>query len=270
MSEAPTKVPDVVTDEVDASPLLRRNSNTAPRPQKTAALVAQSIFAQITARRMKAGEMLPPERDMLVEYAVGRGTLREALRFLEMQGVITIRPGPGGGPVVSVPDSRYLAGTLSMMLQFARTPFRAIVETRVVIEPAVAAAAATRADSKRVEEIRRSVERMTAQIGHVDVFLEENVRFHDLIAWSSGNTVFGYLLAALHWINDGTALGVQYPEWAQKVVAKAHQRIYDAIAAHDAEQARTSMSAHTSQYQRYLEEHYAPLLDQLVKWNRLA
>jgi DNA-binding FadR family transcriptional regulator len=214
--------------------------------------------------------MLPGEREMLIEYGVGRGTLREALRLLEMQGVITIRPGPGGGPIVSRPDPRYLASTLSMVLEFAGTSFRAIVETRLVIEPAVAALAAKHVDKEHLGEIQKSVERLSTNIGNVEVFLDENKHFHDLIAWSSGNTVFGYLLSTMHWINDGTVMGVQYPEWAQKVVAKAHQRIYEAIASGDVERSRDAMTAHSQEYVRYLDEHYPDLLDQTVRWDRLA
>jgi DNA-binding FadR family transcriptional regulator len=248
----------------------RRRLDSTPRPQKTAALIAQSIVAQITARRLKPGDMLPPEREMLAEYSVGRGTLREALRFLEMQGVITIRPGPGGGPAVSAPDSRYLAGTLSIMLQFARTPFRAIIETRRVIEPAVAASAAERATPETIAEIGESVTRMDDNLDNLETFLQENSQFHDLIAWASGNTVFGYLLSSLHWIDDGTALGVQYPEWTRRVVAKAHRRVYEAIKKRDADAAYSAMSAHSREYQRYLEEKYPELLDQLVRWDRLV
>src|ERR1700730_16909130 len=157
----------------DVSPLLRRNAEFITRPTKTAAIVAKSIVNQITNRQLKPGDRLPAERQMLAEYGVGRGTLREALRFLEMQGCITIRPGPRGGPAVSRPVSRYLASSLSMVLELSRTRFRAIVETRYVIEPAVAAAAATRIDAEHLEEIRKSVEKDGRNTGDLEVILGE-------------------------------------------------------------------------------------------------
>jgi DNA-binding FadR family transcriptional regulator len=206
---------------------------------------------------------------MLTQYGVSRGTLREALRYLEMQGVITIRPGPGGGPVVNRPAPRYLARNLSIMLEFAGTPYRAIVETRCVIEPAVAAAAATRMDAEHLERIRASVERMKAHPGEIDVFLAENSNFHDLVAWSSGNLVFGYLLSSLQWISVGTDMGVQYPDWAQKVVVKAHERIYKSLADRNEEGARQAMTSHVNEYARYLEQYYSHLLDQTIRWEHL-
>lgn len=71
----------------------RRNS----KPPKTALLVAQRIVEDIHDQGKQPGDRLPPERDMLEQYEIGRGTLRESLRFLELQGVISLKPGPGAG-----------------------------------------------------------------------------------------------------------------------------------------------------------------------------
>ena len=71
------------------------------RPQKTAILLAQRIVGEITDQNLAPGTLLLPEREMLQRYGVARGTLREALRFLEIQGVLTIKPGPSGGPTVN-------------------------------------------------------------------------------------------------------------------------------------------------------------------------
>src|SRR5690606_19110980 len=113
----------------------------------------------------------------------GRNTLREALRVLELQGVIMIRPGRGGGPTVSMPDSRHLASTLALLMQFANTPFRAIVETRLHVEPLTAELCAERADADVVRQLRESVDRMRSELNNEKVFLYENQRFHELVAW---------------------------------------------------------------------------------------
>src|SRR5690242_15187455 len=104
----------------------------APRPpgapkQKAAVIVAKRIVGQIERLRLGPGDKLPPERAMQEEYGVGRGTLREALRFLELQGVLSLKTGPGGGPVVRQPDSTHLATTLALTMQFADAPYRVIV-----------------------------------------------------------------------------------------------------------------------------------------------
>ena len=70
------------------------NESHAP---KTAMIVARRIVRDIDRLSLQPGDKLPPERVMLEEYQVGRGTLRESLRFLELQGIISLKPGPGGG-----------------------------------------------------------------------------------------------------------------------------------------------------------------------------
>ncbi|HWB70332.1 MAG TPA: GntR family transcriptional regulator, partial [Solirubrobacterales bacterium] len=82
-------------------------AETPLRRTKTSVLVAHKLARQ--AARMEPGEMLPPEHVLLEELQVGRGTLREALRLLELQGIISMKAGPRGGPVVSRPDHGPLA-----------------------------------------------------------------------------------------------------------------------------------------------------------------
>ena len=76
---------------------------TSLRPQKTAVLVAQRIVGDIQRRGHKAGDRLPPERVMLDEYNIGRGTLRESLRFLELQASSCSSPGLAEGLSCSGP-----------------------------------------------------------------------------------------------------------------------------------------------------------------------
>ena len=102
----------------------------AARPPKAAMLVAQRIIRDVISAQLKPGDLLLPERTMLERYQTGRGTLREALRLLEFQGVISLKPGPRGGPVLQRPSATHLASTLVLLLQLKEAPFRSIVEVR--------------------------------------------------------------------------------------------------------------------------------------------
>ena len=244
----------------------RRRGARSPKPQKTAVLLAQRIVRDILDNDLDAGTTLPPERQMLLDYEVGRGTLREAMRFLEIQGVVSIKPGPGGGPVVRSPDERHLAGTIALLLQMSGTPFRSIVEAREVLEPHLATKAAERIKPEVLAELAETVEVMRDNLDDNQIFLRENERFHDIIAWSSGNDLFGYLVTSLHWITDGTALGVEYPERRRRDVLKAHDTIYQAIAAGDPEAAATAMREHIGGFTRYMEAKYPELMDRPIPW----
>lgn len=241
---------------------------TAPlRPQKTAMLVAQRIVADINRRGNTVGDRLPPERIMLEEYEVGRGTLRESLRFLELQGIVTLKPGPGGGPVVQHPDASGLATSLTLLLQFANAPFRTIAEARAALEPMMAQLAAERMTDERLAELKTSVDAMSKHLESQEVFLEENKRFHDLIAHGSGNALFGYLVDALLGILDGSAIGIDYPEVRRSAVHKAHLRIYEAIASRDPHASSEAMADHISEYLRYAERKFPEVLAAPIVWN---
>jgi GntR family transcriptional repressor for pyruvate dehydrogenase complex len=236
------------------------------RPQKTAMLVAQRIVADINRRGNTVGDRLPPERVMLEEYDVGRGTLRESLRFLELQGVIALKPGPGGGPVVQQPDASTLGTTLTLLLQFADAQFRTIAEARIGLEPMMARLAAERMSDEQLEGLKLSVHTMHEHLDDQAVFLEENKRFHDVIAHGSGNALFGYLVDALLGILDGSAIGIDYPEVRRTAVHKAHLKIYEALAARDPEESAAAMADHIDQYIRYAEKKFPDVLAAPIVW----
>jgi len=246
--------------------------DTTPRqqvpgmPPKRATLIAQRIVRAIREGKLVPGDALPPEKDMLVAYGVGRNTLREALRVLELQGVIVLRPGRGGGPVVARPDSRHLASTLALLMQFAQTPFGSILETRLHLEPLTAELCASRADGDVAAEIRDSVDRMAQGLDVEEIFLHENQRFHELIAMGAGNPIFSYLLNSLDWITDGSALGVHYPRPARKSVLGHHQRVCEAIERVDPEAAHAAMRDHLATTVAYYEQKHAAVMDRVLTW----
>jgi GntR family transcriptional repressor for pyruvate dehydrogenase complex len=247
-------------------PVTMRERN-ALRPQKTAILLAQRIVAEISDGGLAPGTLLLPEREMLQRYGVARGTLREALRFLEIQGVLTIKPGPAGGPTVNMPDPRSLASAIALLLQLSDAPFSAIVEARQVFEPALAAFTARRAGADELERVRESVEAMERALGDHQAFLVENQVFHDLIAGASGNALFSLLLRSLAWITDATVLGVEYDAKRRQGILDAHRAIYEALAERDEVKAEAAMKRHMDEFARYLKRHYPRVLDRTVRWD---
>jgi DNA-binding FadR family transcriptional regulator len=229
-------------------------------------LVAQRIVSDINERGNVIGDRLPPERVMLEKYDVGRGTLRESLRFLELQGVITLKPGPGGGPVVVQPDATSLATSLTLLLQFANAPFRTIAESRLGLEPMMSQLAAQRMNEEHLRDLKASVDNMYDNLGNQAIFLEENKRFHDVIAHGSGNAMFGYLVDALLGMLDGSAIGIDYPEVRREAVHEAHLQIYTTIEARDPAAAAAAMHDHISQYLRYAEKKFPEVMDGPIVW----
>lgn len=242
-------------------------SKSELRPQKIALLVAQQIVSDIQSRGATAGDRLPPERVMLEEYKIGRGTLRESLRYLELQGLISLKPGPGGGPVIEKPNGTGLETSLTLLLQLENAPYRDIVEARSSVEPAMARLAAERISKESLESLRENVDRMVSHIDDEEVFAETNQEFHDIVAHSSGNHFFAHLIDALTGILDGTAMGVEYPEHRRKHVAEAHKRIYEALAQHDTTAAAETMRDHIREYAEYIYKKYPTKVMAPISWN---
>lgn len=240
----------------------------ASRPPKAAMLVAQRIVRDIIRGGLKPGDLLPPERTMLEQYETGRGTLREALRLLEFQGVLALKPGPRGGPILLDPDASHLANTVVLLMQLKEAPFRTIVEVRSALEPMISSLAATRISEDSLKELGGTIDQMRDNLGDQHLFLDANKRFHDVIAWSSGNPLFGYIVDSLLGIMDGTVIGIDYPTPRRTAILRAHEDIYEAIRGHDATAADELMRKHIGEYVRYAERKFPEVLDHVIQWDR--
>jgi GntR family transcriptional regulator, transcriptional repressor for pyruvate dehydrogenase complex len=236
------------------------------RPRKTALIIAGHLVDRIADEGLQPGDVLPPERLLMEQYDVGRGTMREALRYLELQGVLTIKPGPNGGPVVATPDSRHLASSFALLMQSAGTDFRAVIEARTLLEPTTAFLAASQGDPAVGERLLASVDAMEARLDDWQFFLDENRRFHHLVAWASRNPIFGYLINSLQWVTDGTVFGIDYPLASRRIVLEAHRTIADAVAAADPGASEKAMRRHLEDTLRYLEKRYPKVLEQRLRW----
>lgn len=234
---------------------------------KRSTVIAQRIVREIREQGMAPGDSLPPESEMLKRYGVGRNTLREGLRILEQQGVLTIRTGPRGGPVVTAPDSRHLASTLALLMQFADTPFSTVIETRQLLEPLTARLCAERGDAELVAALRASVDQMGDHLGDRELFLQENHRFHELVTEGSGNPIIGYCINSLHWITDGSVLGIDYPPRTRKSVWRAHEAVCNGIASGDPDRAEEAMRSHMDETLDYFNKHYRRQMREHLSWD---
>jgi len=253
----------------EPAPGQRGSPVTGSRPPKAAMLVAQRIVRDVGRAGLRPGDLLPPERAMLETYETGRGTLREALRLLEFQGVIALKPGPGGGPVLMNPAAAHLASTLQLLMQLNQAPYRMLIEARAELEPVLSRLAAERIEGEALAELAGSVARMREHIGDRGSFRDSNRRFHDIIAWSSGNVLFAYVVDAVLGILDGTVIGVDDPGDRQAAILRDHEEIYAAISRHDADAAGERMREHVESYTSHAQRRFPEILTQTVTWDRL-
>jgi len=236
------------------------------RNPKTSELLARELADEIINRQLPAGARLLTEREMVELYGVGRTTLREALRLLETRGVLTIRAGPHGGPVVRRPEPSDLSEALTLILQFENASLLDVLQARRALEPMVAKLAASRIDASQIEQLEQTIEGMLGAPEDQDVFAAENERFHSLIATAAGSVVLRVFSETLKSIADGRTAGVDYASDRRLAVSRAHKRVLDALRTHDPEAAETEMREHLEEAGRYWGRHYPELVSQPVRW----
>ena len=233
------------------------------RTEKVAEVVAREIVHDM--RDLEPYTKLPAEAEMLQKYGIGRASLREALRLLEVQGLIVIRVGPGGGPIVAPIDSRNFARMTSLYLFLSGATYRDVVEGRLVMEPVMARLAAERQDVSDLVELQRFIPPADAPLADAE-YLQASTDFHGLLSGLSGNPVLDFMGRALKDIYMNRVSEMIFPIEQRQQVESDHAAIAKAITGGEADMAETLMREHMIEYVRYAEQRHPGILDQVVDW----
>lgn len=212
--------------------------------------VFQKLVGHIVEGDWKEGDRLPPERDLSEQLGIGRASLREALKALELVGILESRVGDG---TFVCPRSEFLSRPLLWAITGTdRSELRDLVEARRILEEDIAALAAERAAIQELARIKAAVADLRAHIDDSADALEADMRFHVAIAEAAHNQILLNAVQLLrnlmrHWL----LLKLQLPSVATKVLEQ-HERIYLAIHQRDADQAREEMRTHLLNSSRLL------------------
>lgn len=237
-----------------------------PRKDKLANNVAQSLLGDIRRLGLSAGDQLPKEADMLVEYRVGRGTMREALRVLETCGLIALKPGPRGGPVVQSVRPEDFGRVASLFFQFAEVTYREVVEARLILEPMAARLAAERQKGSPAARELLSLARSGVDAPDDGAYLHITGDFHGSVIALSGNSLITLVSQSLAEIYRDRVQGVLFPKTRQKDVHSVHTDVAEAILAGDGARAEALMRDHMDQYAHYVAKKHPALLDEIIIW----
>ena len=234
------------------------------RPERAATRVARNIVGEIKEKALRPGTQLEPEHIMVEKQGVARATVREALRFLELQGALRIKSGPGGGPIVNIPGTDHLASALSLQLQFANASFQAIAEARTSIYPVLARQAAENATHQDILALRNSIARLTESVEKSDALAEEARQFHELMAVASKNLVLGLLVNALHRMSED--LPIKYDLEQRQASVRQMNKVLKAIEKGDGAAAEAVSEKMLKAALRYWEKEAPELLEEPVSW----
>jgi len=239
------------TDSYPAADALRF---THVRRSRSSDDVVAQIKNAIVTGRFKTGDRLPNERRLCTSFGVSRPTLREALRTLEVLGVIEIRPGSTGGIFASEPQGDHLGAALGALLQFRGATVDELAEFRVSFESETARWAAERADFAdvaRISEIADQFSTLAEEDGLPwRVLVELDISFHEALAAASKNAVrVGIMLGIHRALHDASSsLAPEATPAVRRVIGKELREIAGAVAAHDAKRAARLTAKHVKKF----------------------
>jgi DNA-binding FadR family transcriptional regulator len=234
-------------------------------PMKAAERVAREILQDVSRADLGPGARLAPETTLMVQYGVARPTVREALRMLEVQGLVEIRAGMGGGPRVGDISVEGFARMLSLYLSRLQVPFRDIFEAHIVLDSAVTRLVAQRHRSTDREDIESALGLLGQGDHERPDFVEASRTFHDTLAMLCGNPVLSLYARGLNFIVAGLG-AVTPPELRNNVVVGAHQAIAEEVLTGDGERAAREMRRHLEMVLALAETDHRAVLRSPITW----
>lgn len=194
------------------------------RLPKASDLLADTLRRRILSDGLEPGERLPSEAELIEGERFSRSTVREALRILEIEQLISIRRGPGGGITVSSPDPTTPGRALATFLTLSKSTVRDLFEFRLSVEPKAGALAARNAtDAQRTELLLLADEATN----------EAEIGFHWALAQATNNAMFQAVLGSVAQIIREHAPAEDLESADREHAAEAHRRIARSIAKGD-------------------------------------
>jgi GntR family transcriptional repressor for pyruvate dehydrogenase complex len=215
------------------------------KPKDLTHTLVAGLKEMIAQGALQPGSKLPPERELARQFGVNRASIRQALKALDVMGIVYQRVGDG--TYLTQDASATLRVPLDFLILVDGITFQELFEARRIVEPELAARAALRRSEADVAAIEKAVAVMKAnQNVGAEELAEQDLHFHESIWRASGNRVCQRMFASLHRALARSLTMYSLVREAEKTIG-AHEAIFLAIRAGDAEAARRLMFDHLDQ-----------------------
>ncbi|PYT67975.1 MAG: FadR family transcriptional regulator [Acidobacteria bacterium] len=222
-------------------PLTLKSEFETVRRDKVYEGVAKQI-ERLILKKLRPGDKLPSERELAEMLVVSRSSIRDAIRSLELMGMV--EPRQGAGTIVREISSDSLVNPLADALQRKEKRIGELLDFRKMLEPPLAARAATRVSADEISEMEEILKRQEEKLRRGESTIAEDSEFHYAVALASGNTVVLKVLDVLmDLLRDSRERSLQVEGRPQKSL-DGHRRILVAIKRNDAEAAKVAMRRH--------------------------
>lgn len=232
------------------------------RTVKASERVAQDIVHDIVARGLETGDRLPLEAAMVEEYGVSRTSLREALRLLEVQGLISLKPGPGGGPVVGTVEPSHLAKTAALYFHLGDATYGDVMATQVLLESLCARLAARHPGRKAA--MAPWLEQELPE--DTPAYRELTTGFHGAVYQLADNPVLSLLTQAVTHIVTHHVVVTMDPVELRPTIVDEHAALARVIDAGDEDAAGRMMAEHFQRQHDHLRERSPARISENIQW----
>lgn len=214
------------------------------KPAKAGQQIADSVRSSIVSGELRVGDRLPSEKELIRLTGYSRAVVREGLRILEADGLIALPSGRKGGAVIERPTPARLASTIEVLLSFESIDVKEINEVLYSLDTLAVELAIDRSSKEDIQELRKTIDIIREDPEDLERVSIESNRFHILLADATRNR----MLALLSRIVRHLIIRADYEpsEISALQIARAHERILDAIEAKDVESARRRAVRHLS------------------------
>jgi DNA-binding FadR family transcriptional regulator len=203
------------------------------RQPRLAEMVASTLRNEILSGRLNEGDILPRQEDLLADFKVSPPAVREALRILETEGLISVRRGNVGGAVVHLPSARGVAYMVSLVLQSRQTPIDDVGAALLELEPLCAAICAGRPDRAEtvVPALEAITERQAEALNDATAFNRAAREYHETIVAQCGNETMILVIGGLESVwtaHERNVLREDRPEpsvVARRTALRAHEKL---------------------------------------------
>jgi DNA-binding FadR family transcriptional regulator len=243
----------------------QRRTLTRMKPQQ----VADELRSLIINGEVREGDLLGTEPGLIDRFGVSRPSLREALRILEAEGLISIARGVQGGVFVHEPDQRLTARTAALVLQTRNVSLADVFEARTIIEPAAVGLVAGAHDHKaHASRLRELISDEAKVIDAPEAFGPANARFHAQLVAMAGNQTLTIVAEMLNEVVARAVTDVSHDtrtgsaETRRRGV-RSQRRLADLIEAGDAAAAEKHWREHMSVVGRVIGQRAKRVIDLL-------
>jgi GntR family transcriptional regulator, transcriptional repressor for pyruvate dehydrogenase complex len=208
--------------------------------------IVQQIEESILKGTLKSGDQLPAERELAQKFGVSRTAVREAVKALREKGLVEAYSGRG--TFITSGTSQAMRQSLDWMMKVGQQDGLAyLAEMRGILEPEIAALAATRIEEQQIAAMRDAFEVMDRAREDPVAYIEADLDFHLALAEAAANPLILSLIDSIVALLREQRMRIFYVEGGPERGQFHHKRILDAIEQHDAEKARAAMRAHLLQ-----------------------